>query len=124
MEFGVADPDHVAPPQLRGSRNGLTLQGHREVFGTRVDVELARIRFVADESAERSRGGPQRLCFGVIGGALGRVEPRWRRKVNGGWFAVLTQTPGQRITARVALRLGAFRDRRPRAQFGFSTLTA
>ena len=76
MEFGVADPDHVAPPQFRGGCNGFTLQGHREVFGTRVDVELARLRFVADESAERSRSGPQRLSVGVIGGALRRVEPR------------------------------------------------
>ena len=116
MEFGVADPDHVAPPQFRGGRNGFTLQSHREVFGTRVDVELARIRFVADESAERSRSGPQRLCFGVIGGALRRMEPRWRRKVNGGWFAVRLEAACQRIVRRTAFRARARSLRRPATQ--------
>ena len=113
MEFGVADPDHVAPPQFRGGRNGLTLQGHRKVFGARVDVELARIRFVADESAERSRGGPQRLGFGIIGCALRRAEPRWRRKVNGGWFVVHLKAACQRIVRRTAFRARARSLRRP-----------
>lgn len=116
MEFGVADPDHIAAPQFRGGRNGFTLQSHREIFGTRVDVELARIRFVADESAERSRGGPQWLCFGVIGGARRRVEPRWLRKVNGGWFAVRLKAACKRIVRRTALRARARSLRRPATQ--------